>query len=87
MEGDDVPAINNTKIMGGCCSMKKWLLTISLFILFILVSCTNNAEPAFDASLLKHSYTESDEDMLNPERGFFTPISLPTEKNLQMKNL
>lgn len=64
--------------------MKKWLLTISLFILFILVSCTNNAEPAFDASLLKHSYTESDEDILNPERGFFTPISLPTEKNLQI---
>lgn len=64
--------------------MQTYIIKFLLPALLILVSCTNNATPGYDAGLLSINYTVSEDDILNPERGFFTPISLPTEKSFQV---
>lgn len=52
------------------------ILVLTLIILLVLTSCapaSDSPEPA----TVKHTYTPSTGPLLNPERGFFTPYTLP----------
>ncbi len=48
----------------------------SLLLLVLLVSCAPAAS-GLEPEVVSHTFSASDEPILNPERGFFTPYELP----------
>lgn len=48
----------------------------SLLLLILLVSCAPAASGS-EPEVVSHTFSASDEPILNPERGFFTPYELP----------
>jgi hypothetical protein len=51
-------------------------LLLTLMVLPALASCAYDSD-TLEPPIVKHTYTATDAPLLNPERGFFTPYTLP----------